>query len=122
ASLHSAASGLKRANQWPATKNGLCNAARVKGAPPLPALGLQVVDMDMSALGDVGDDAADVLAILDRRIADLEVGQRHLVPDRHVVDHFQREARIVLRHHTEHFGTGFQALDHYDADIVALIV
>jgi hypothetical protein len=38
-----------------------------------PALGLEVVGMDVIALADGGDDATYVLAVLDDRFADREV-------------------------------------------------
>ena len=51
----------------------------------LPALGFAVVGVDMGPLGDVSDELADVLAVFDGRVALLEILQRDLVADGHVL-------------------------------------
>jgi hypothetical protein len=51
---------------------------------PYQRLVLQIVGVDVSALLDVGDELADVLAVLDGRVAGLDVLQRDLVADRHI--------------------------------------
>jgi hypothetical protein len=45
---------------------------------------LQIVGVDVIALGDIGDELADVLAIFDRGVARLDVLERDLVADRHI--------------------------------------
>ena len=88
----------------------------------LPTLGLEVVDMDMLALGDRRDDAADVLSVLGHRVADREVDERHLVADRHIMAGGEAEIGIVLGHDAEHVGAGLEAFDHDHADVVLAIV
>src|SRR5215813_1642868 len=66
-----------------------------------PALGFQIVHVHVLAGGDVLHDAADVLAVLDRGVAGLEIGQRHLVADRNVMLDGDRERAVVLRHDAE---------------------
>ena len=50
-----------------------------------PAIGLQIVDMDVAALLHVGLEAPDVLAVFHRRITRRNVAERDLVADRNVV-------------------------------------
>src|SRR5882672_8803668 len=52
---------------------------------PSPALGLEVLNVDMLAHGRVGAHAADVRAVLEDRLAFLEGLEGHLVADRDVV-------------------------------------
>src|SRR5436305_1055767 len=59
-----------------------------------PPLGLHVMHVDVLAAADVGDGAADVLAVLPDRLAVLDVDERHLVADRNVVAGAQAEVRI----------------------------
>jgi hypothetical protein len=80
------------------------------------------VGVDVPALGDVGDDLADVLAVLDGGVARLEVLQRDLVADGHIGAGGQAEGGIVMGDAAQHVGAGGQALDHDDADIVGLVM
>jgi hypothetical protein len=88
----------------------------------LPALGFQIVGMDVSALFDISDELSDVLAVLDGRIARFDVLERDLVANRHIRVRDEFEAGIVMRDDTEHLGSGLQALDNDDADIVRVVM
>ena len=46
----------------------------------LPALGLEIVRVDVFALGDRRDHLSNVFAVLDNCIAGSQIAQRHLVP------------------------------------------
>ena len=83
-----------------------------------PPLGLHVVDVDVVALLGVGDNASDVLAVLDDGVALLEVLQRHLVADRNVVIGLGLGRRIGLGDDAHHLGAALQALDDDDAHVV----
>src|SRR5579863_2545079 len=84
----------------------------------LPAFGLEVVDMDMLALGDGPHEAADILAIFDRGVVDLRIRERDLVAERYILLHEDREGAVILGHHPEGVGAGGQSFDHDDRDIV----
>src|SRR5262245_34050367 len=84
----------------------------------LPALGLEIVHVHVLALLDALHEAPDVLAVLDRRVAVLEVGERDLVADRNVVLHRNGERRVVLGDDAERLGAGREALDHHHGHIV----
>ena len=88
----------------------------------LPALGFDVVSVDMTAFGDIRDNLADVLTVFDRSVAILEVFQRDFVADRNICARCQAEGRIVMGNAAEHVGACGQALDHDDADIVGLFM
>jgi hypothetical protein len=60
----------------------------------LPALGFAVVGVHMRALGNVGDDLADVLAVFDGGVAFLEVLERDLVADRHIAPAVRRKVEL----------------------------
>jgi hypothetical protein len=78
--------------------------------------------VDVIALTDGGDDATYVLAVLDDRCADREVPQRDLVADRHILVVYGVQLAVILGHDAQQIGTGGEILDHYDADVVAVIV
>ena len=87
-----------------------------------PPLGLEIMDVDVLALGDIGDRSADVLAVFDDGVALLDVGERDLVADRHVHLGAELERGIVRRHHAQHVGAAFKALDGNHADGVFFLV
>src|SRR6185369_6892837 len=84
--------------------------------------GFDVVHVDVLALADAFLGDADVLAVFPDRVALLDIGERHLVADRHVHLRFQLERRVVVGDHAQHVGAFFQALDHDDADSVLPVV
>mmetsp|Transcript_27718 Transcript_27718/g.51572 ORF Transcript_27718/g.51572 Transcript_27718/m.51572 type:complete len:93 (+) Transcript_27718:5249-5527(+) len=57
--------------------------AMVSGS--LPAFGFAIVSVDVRTLGDVGDDLANIFSVFDCGASVFQVGQRDLVPNRHVV-------------------------------------
>src|SRR5215207_10096507 len=50
-----------------------CRNFKIGGTRVLPAFGLEIVDVDVLAASDLLDEAADVLAILDRGVAFAEI-------------------------------------------------
>src|SRR5882757_3313594 len=87
-----------------------------------PALGLEVVGVDVIALTDGSDDATYVLAVLDDRCADREVPQRDLVADRYILVVYGVQLAVILGHDAQEVGTGGEILDYHDPDVVALVV
>src|SRR5262245_11211563 len=87
-----------------------------------PALGLQVVSVNVIALTDGRDHAAYVLAVLDDRVAYGKIAQRDLVPDRHVLVGYRAQLAVVLRDDAQHVGACLQVFDDDDTDIVTVIV
>src|SRR5690606_35619058 len=84
----------------------------------LPALGLEVLDVDVLARLGVGDHAADVLPVLDHGVTGLQVLESNLVADRNVMLRDELGQRIVLGDHTQHVGAGFEVLDDDNANAV----
>src|SRR6185437_958893 len=81
------------------------------GSPPL---GLEIVDVDVLALLDVGDRLADVLAVLPHGVALLDVDQGNLMADRNIHLRSDLEGGIVGGDHGGHVGAGLEVLDHDD--------
>jgi hypothetical protein len=87
-----------------------------------PALGLEVVGMDVIALADGSDDATYVLTVFDDRCADREVAKRDLVADRHILVVYGVQLAVILGHHAQQSGAGGEILNHHDPDVVTVIV
>src|SRR5882757_2144376 len=88
------------------------------GVGPSPALGLEIMNVDVLAYGRIGGHAADVLAVLEDRLALLQRLEGHLVADRDVVLGLELHRLVGLGDDAQHIGAGAQALDHDDADVV----
>src|SRR5215831_9266474 len=102
---------------------GLAVSVRLRGlGHGSPPLGLEIMDVDVLALLDVGHRLADVMAVFPHGVARLDVGERDLVADRHVHLRGQSERGIVRRDHARHGRAGLEALDDDDADGVLLLV
>ena len=76
-----------------------------------PALGFDIVDMDMRALGDVGNRPPDIAAIFQDRVAAGDIMQGDLVANRHILGRLQVKTGIVGGDHAKHFRASLQALD-----------
>ncbi len=101
----------------------ICNEG-VSGQPiayrdrVLPLLRLQVVRVDALALLGVANHDADVFAILNDRVALLQVGQSHLVTDRNIMLGSHVGCCVILSNDAEHAGASLKIFDDDDADIV----
>jgi hypothetical protein len=89
---------------------------------PLPALGFQVVGVNVSTPGYRIDNAANILAILDGCIAFSQVGQGYFVTDGNVIINIEGKIGIVFGYDTQHFGSGCQALYDHDAYVVLIVM
>src|SRR6185437_788229 len=87
-----------------------------------PPLGLEIVDVDVLALGDISDRLADILAVFPYGVALLDVDQRDLVPDRNVHSCPELERRVVGCHHAQHVGSGLEPFNHHHANRVLFIM
>src|SRR6266516_3629701 len=109
---------LQKMRRWKSTSCATCGsaAAPLGDAPPsksLPALGLDVVNVGVLSGLDRRYDLADVHAIFDDRIADVHVLQRHLVPERDVLDARQANGAVFV---VDQSGQGLPGLDAFDDD------
>src|SRR4051812_41898392 len=87
-----------------------------------PALGLDVMNMEVLAAADRRDDAADVDAVLDHRVAGLVVAQGDLVTDRDVIPGDDRDVPVLLHDPAGQLLAGLDPLDDDDADAVPVLM
>jgi hypothetical protein len=87
-----------------------------------PALGLQVVGVNVIAFANGGNDAAYILAILDDRVTDGEVLESDFVPYGHVLVVNCTHLAVILGNDHEQVGTGLEIFDHHDAHVIAVVV
>ena len=116
--------------------NTIANASRaayklVKHAPlrfmpicrvPLPALRLDVVDVQVLAGADVLDRAADIHAVLDDGVARPDRPDRQLVADRDVRPGVELDHLVLVHDPAIQACAGLQALHHHHAHTVALVM
>src|SRR5690348_11001799 len=88
----------------------------------LPALGLDVVDVGMLALPDRLHDLADVHAILDHRVPDGHVLQRHLVADRDVLAALELDSAVLVENESGQRRSRLDAFDDDDGDAVVRVM
>jgi hypothetical protein len=88
----------------------------------LPALGFQIVSMNMIAFAYGGHDSTDILTIFDYGITGTEVFERNFVPDWHVLVDGAAKLAVVLRYDTQHVCAGEEILDNHNSNIVAAIM
>ncbi len=74
--------------------------------------------MNVAALRRIAHHLADILTILDDRIARFQIRQRHLVANGDIVPRRQLEIGVVMRHDAQHIRPGRQALHHHNTHIV----
>jgi hypothetical protein len=78
--------------------------------------------MHVFAFGNVCDDPANVLTVLDHGGTGFEVLQRNLVADGDVLLHCEPEIRVIGGNHAEHPAARCEAFNDNDADIVRAIM
>jgi len=89
---------------------------------PRPPLGLQVLHVRVLAARDRRHHLADVDAVLDHRVAGLVVLQRQLVADRDVALRRHPDLLVVFHDPADQLLARLHALDHDDADAIALLM
>jgi hypothetical protein len=88
----------------------------------LPALGFQVMGVHMIAFVYGSGDSTDVVTIFDDSIADVQILERDLVADRHVLVDYSVKFAVVFGYDAQQVSAGDEILDDHDADIIAAIV
>jgi hypothetical protein len=94
----------------------------MNAAARLPPLGFQIVYMDMAALAHIGDDAADIMSILQNRVSDFEVTKSDFVTERHGVERFETNGLIGFHDPTGDFFAWLDVFDNHDADAIGFVV
>ena len=88
----------------------------------LPPFGLDVVDMKMLALTDGFDNLPDIGAVLEDGIADIQILESDLVPDRNIIENLERNGLVLFHDPASQFLTGLHAFHGDDADAVAVFM
>src|SRR5260221_3193560 len=108
---------------WPLLQSALLKPKKwIAKDSWLPALGLDVVHVQVLALADRLHHFADVDAVLDHRVAHLVIAQRQLVAHRNVALRGDLEVLVVLHDPALERLAGLDAFHHDDADAVAFLV
>jgi hypothetical protein len=76
----------------------------------------------MAALPDIGNDAADIMSILQHRVANFQITESNFVTERHGIERFEANGLIGLHDPTGNFLAGLDVLDNDDANGVGFIV
>src|SRR5512139_320882 len=92
------------------------------GGFSLPALGLEVVDVQVLAGANVLDGLPDIHAVLDDRVAGLDALDRQLVADRDVRLRVELDHLVLVHDPAVEAGAGLQALHHHNTHAVALVM
>jgi hypothetical protein len=94
----------------------------MSAAPRLPPLGFQIVYVNVAALGDIGNDAADIVAILEHGVAQFEVAKGNLVTERNVVEGLEANGLVGFHDPTGDFLTGLEVFDNHHPNAVGFVV
>jgi hypothetical protein len=94
----------------------------MSAAARLPPLGLQIVYVNMTALPNVRDDAANVMSILQDGVANFEVTEGNLVAERHGIERLEADGLVGFHDPTGDFFAGLDVFDNYDANGVGFVV
>ena len=78
--------------------------------------------MNMVAGRERHNNLADILPVLNDRIAFLEIGQCNLVADGNILPCSKGEVGIIFGNYTKHFVAGLEVFNHDNADVVTFIV
>ena len=87
----------------------------------LPALGFDVVDVDVLALFDIGDDLADVLAVFDDGVAGLEVLEGDFMAEWNVHQRFEPGFDVAVQRASVDGRLGLD-VHHGHSDVVLVFV
>jgi hypothetical protein len=94
----------------------------MSAAPRLPPLGFQVLHVNMAALADIRNDAADIMAILQYGVANFEIAEGNLVTQRHGIEGLEAYGLVSLHDPTGDFFSWLDVFDNHDANGVGFIV
>src|SRR5579864_720359 len=88
----------------------------------LPALRLEIVGMHVIAFAYRGNHAANILAVLDHRVAYVQVLEGDFVAERYLLIGAAPEFAVVLGHHAKEIRSRGHAFDHDHCDVIAMIM
>jgi hypothetical protein len=94
----------------------------MSAAPRLPPLGFQIVYVNMAALADIGDDAADIMSILQHRVANFQVTESNLVTERYGIQRLETNGFVGFHDPTSDFLAWLDIFDNHDANGVGFVV
>jgi hypothetical protein len=94
----------------------------MNAAPRLPPLGFQIVYVHMAALPDIGNDAADIVAILQHRVANFQITESNFMTEGHGIERFEADGLVGFHDPTGDFLAGLDILDNHDANGVGFVV
>jgi hypothetical protein len=76
----------------------------------------------MAALADIGNDAANIMSILQYGVANFEVTKGNLVTERHGIEGLEANGLVGFHNPTGDFLAWLDVFDNYDADGVSFVV
>jgi hypothetical protein len=94
----------------------------MSAAPRLPPLGFQIVYVNVAALADIGDDSADIMSILQNRVANFQITKGNLVTEWHGIERLEANGLIGFHDPTGDLLAGLDIFDNDDADGVGFVV
>jgi hypothetical protein len=94
----------------------------MNAAPRLPPLGFQIVYVNMAALADIGNDAADIVSILQHGVANFQVTKSDFVTERDGIERFEANGLIGFHDPTGDFVAWLDVFDNHDANGVGFVV
>jgi hypothetical protein len=94
----------------------------MNAAPRLPPLRFQIVYVNMAALADIGDDAADIVSILQHSVAHFQVTKGNFVTEWHGVERLEANGLICFHDPTGDLFAGLDVFDNHDANAIGFVV
>src|SRR6202163_997971 len=94
----------------------------MSAAPRLPPLGLQIMYVHMAALPDIRNNAADIMSILQHRVANFQVTEGDFVTERHGIERLEANGLVGFHDPTGDFLARLNVLDNHDANGVRFVV
>jgi hypothetical protein len=94
----------------------------MNAAPRLPPFGLQIVDVNMAAFADIGDNSADIMSVLHHGVANFEVAKSDFVTEGDGIERLEANGFVGLHDPTDDFLSGLDIFDNDDAHGVGFIV
>jgi hypothetical protein len=78
--------------------------------------------VNMAALPDIGDDAADIMSILQHRVANFQVTKSNFVTERYGIERLESDGLVGFHDPTGNFLAWLDILDNHDTNGVRFVV
>jgi hypothetical protein len=91
-------------------------------APRLPPLRFQIVYVNMAALPDIRNDAANIMSILQDRVANFQVTESDFVTEWHRFERLEANGLVGFHDPTGDFFAGLDVFHNHDANGVGFVV